>query len=224
MLLDQLVRYLRGASNRAEIYQALGAHVVLALLPLVIGVVVAIPMGWAAQRVRRLRGLLVGTANVVYTIPSLALFIALPAVIGTQILDPVNVVAGLSVYTVALLLRPVVDALDAVPPHTVASATAMGYRPLRRLLAVELPLAVPVLAAAVRVASASNISLVSIGALIGIGGLGTLFTEGFQISYLPPIIVGIVLTLLLALAVDGALLVLRRLLTPWARARVGDAT
>lgn len=223
MSLDDLARYLRSAHTRQDIYDALGAHVLLALLPLVIGVVIVIPVGWAAQR-GRLRGLLIGTANVVYTIPSLALFIVIPAVIGTQILDPINVIAGLSVYTVALLLRPVIDALDAVPAHIIASATAMGYRPWRRLLTVELPLAVPVLTAGMRVASASNISLVSVGALIGVGGLGTLFTAGFEATDLAPIIVGIVLTLLLALAVDSVFVVLRRLFTPWARAAAGGGS
>nr|BFF02873.1 hypothetical protein GCM10020241_45480 [Streptoalloteichus tenebrarius] len=94
----------------------------------------------------------------------------------------------------------------------------MGYRPLRRFLAVELPLAVPVLVAGVRVASVSNISLASVGALLGVGGLGALFTSGFQTSYLPPILVGIVLTLVLALVMDLVLVGLRWLLTPWARA------
>jgi osmoprotectant transport system permease protein len=134
------------------------------------------------------------------------------------------VVVALAVYTAALLVRPVVDALDALPGHVLAAATAVGYHPLRRFLTVELPLAVPVLAAGVRVASVSNISLVSVGALIGVGGLGQLFTEGFQSSYNPPIIVGIVLTLALALVVDLLLVAGHRLLTPWqprpSRARV----
>jgi osmoprotectant transport system permease protein len=93
----------------------------------------------------------------------------------------------------------------------------MGYQPLRRFVAVELPMAVPVLAAGVRVASVSNISLVSVGALIGIGGLGQLFTEGFQTRYLAPIVIGIVLIVLLALAMDLLLVALRRAVTPWTR-------
>jgi osmoprotectant transport system permease protein len=127
------------------------------------------------------------------------------------------VIVALTLYTAALLVRPVVDALDALPGSVVAAAVAMGYRAPRRFVAVELPMAVPVLAASVRVASVSNISLVSVGALIGIGGLGQLFTEGFQTRYLAPIVIGIVLTVLLALVMDLLLVGIRRFITPWTK-------
>ncbi|MEB3368201.1 ABC transporter permease [Saccharopolyspora mangrovi] len=195
----------------------LGEHVYLSLLPLLLGVLLALPLGRLAQRVGWLRETLQNVANVFYTIPSLALFVILPGLMGTPLLSPLNVIIALTLYTAALLVRPVRDALDSVPGHIVAAATAIGYRPGRRLLAVELPLAVPVLAAAVRVASVSNISLVSVGALVGIGGLGRLFTDGFQRDYPQQILVGIVLTLLLALVVDLLLVLLWRLATPWAR-------
>ncbi|MFD7654424.1 ABC transporter permease [Actinosynnema sp. NPDC059797] len=193
-------------------------HVYLSLVPLLVSVVLAVVLGLLCHRFRRVRSALIGLSNAVYTIPSLALFAIIPAVIGTQVLDPLNVIIALTVYTTALLVRPVADALDAVPEHITAAATAMGFRPLRRFLAVELPLAVPVLAAGVRVGSVSNISLVSVGALIGTGGLGALFTDGFRQRYLAPIIVGIVLTLVLALVVDLLLVLLRDVLTPWTRA------
>ena len=214
-MIDELIRYLGNGRNRELVLELLVVHVRLALLPLLIGLLAAVPLGWAAQRYRSLRALLLGSANVLYTVPSLALFVILPGILGTQILDEINVVVALALYTVALLIRPVVGALDAVPGHVLAAATAMGYRPLRRFLTVELPLAVPVLAAGVRVASVSNISLVSVGALIGVGGLGQLFTQGFQQNYNAPIIVGIALTLLLALVVDALLLLAKRWLTPW---------
>nr|WP_218888790.1 ABC transporter permease subunit [Saccharopolyspora hordei] len=201
----------------------LAEHVYLALLPLLLGVLLALPLGRLAQQVRWLRGALQGTANVVYTIPSLALFVLIPGLLGTPLLSSVNVVIALTLYTAALLVRPVQDALESVPAHVVAAATAMGYRPTRRFLTVELPLSVPVLAAAVRVASVSNISLVSVGALVGIGGLGRLFTDGFQRDHPVQIVIGIVLTLLLALVVDLLLVALWRLATPWARAEVGAA-
>lgn len=217
-MFDDIGSYLSSPSNRDEVLDLLGEHVVLAVLPLLIGLAAAVPLGWAAQRARWLRAPVLGSASVLYTVPSLALFVIMPSVLGTQILDSVNVMVALALYTVALLVRPVVDALDAVPGHVVAAATAMGYRPARRFLAVELPMAVPVLAAGVRVASASNISLVSVGAFIGIGGLGQLFTEGFQTRYLAPIVIGILLTLLLALVMDLLLVGLRRAGTPWMRA------
>ena len=217
-MIDELVRFFSSPSNRELLVSQLLEHVYLALVPLVLGVLLALPLGRLAQRVGWLRGALQGTANAFYTIPSLALFVIIPGLLGTPLLSPVNVVIALTIYTAALLLRPVVDALESVPGHITAAATAMGYRPRRRFLSVELPLAVPVLAAAVRVASVSNISLVSVGALVGIGGLGRLFTDGFQRDYLVEIVVGIVLTLLLALVVDLLLVALWRALTPWARA------
>ncbi|MGH3786170.1 MAG: ABC transporter permease [Pseudonocardiaceae bacterium] len=215
--LGEIGHYLSSPGNRAKVLELLGDHLVLALLPLFIGVVVAIPLGWAAQRVRWLRAAVLGSATVVYTVPALALFVITPGILGTRILDGVNVLVALALYTSALLVRPVLDALEALPGPVVTAATAMGYQPARRFVAVELPMAVPVLAAGVRVASVSNISLVSVGALIGTGGLGQLFTEGFQTHYLAPIVIGIVLTLLLALAMDLLLVGLRRAVTPWAR-------
>jgi osmoprotectant transport system permease protein len=178
---------------------------------------VAVPLGWAVRRNRWLRAAVFGSATVVYTVPALALFVIMPAVLGTRILDQANVLAALALYSCALLVRPVVDALDAVPGSVLAAATAMGYQPARRFVAVELPMAVSVLTAGVRVASVSNISLVSVGALIGIGGLGQLFTEGFQTRYLAPIVIGVLLTVLLALVMDLVLVGLRRVATPWTR-------
>jgi osmoprotectant transport system permease protein len=215
--LSEIARYLSSPSNRAKVLELLGEHLVLALLPLIIGLVVAVPLGWAAQRLRWLRAAVLGSATVVYTVPALALFVIMPGILGTRILDGVNVLVALALYTSALLLRPVIDALDALPGSVVAAATAMGYQPARRFVTVELPMAVPALTAGVRVASVSNISLVSVGALIGTGGLGQLFTEGFQTRYLAPIVIGIVLTILLALTMDLLLVGLRRAVTPWTR-------
>jgi len=220
-VIHDLVKYLSNPRNQDAVVHLLLVHIRLALVPLLIGLLAALPIGWAAQRYRRVRALVLGASNVLYTVPSLALFVILPSIIGTRILDELNVVVALALYTAALLVRPVVDALDALPAHVLAAATAVGYRPVRRFLTVELPLAVPVLAAGVRVASVSNISLVSVGALIGVGGLGQLFTEGFQNAYNPPIVVGIALTLALALVVDLLLVAGRSLLTPWQGQRAG---
>ncbi|MET7989963.1 ABC transporter permease subunit [Amycolatopsis sp. NPDC005232] len=213
----ELGRYLGSANNRGEILGDLGEHIYLALVPLVIGIVLAIVLGWLGHRWQPVRSVLLVVANLLYTIPSLALFVVIPGLIGSKILDSINVIVALTIYTAALLVRPVLDALEAVPSHIIAAATAIGYRAPRRFLGVELPLSVPVLAAGVRVASVSNISLVSVGALIGTGGLGVLFTDGFQREYFSPIVVGIVLTLLLALVVDVVLVQLRNVLTPWER-------
>ncbi len=216
--MGELADYLADAGTRAALLDMLLDHVYLSLVPLAVSVVLAIALGLLCHRFHRVKAAVAALANVLYTIPSLALFAIIPAVVGTQVLDPLNVIIALTLYTTALLVRPVADALDAVPAPVTAAATAMGFRPLRRFLAVELPLAVPVLAAGVRVGSVSNISLVSVGALIGTGGLGALFTDGFRQRYLAPIIVGIVLTLVLALVVDLLLVLLRDVLTPWTRA------
>lgn len=222
-MIDELLRYFASPSNRELVVGQLGEHVYLALVPLVLGVLLALPLGWFAQRVRWLRGAMQGTANVLYTIPSLALFVIIPGLLGTPLLSSINVVIALTAYTAALMLRPVVEALESVPAHITAAATAMGYRPGRRFLAVELPLSLPVLSASVRVASVSNISLVSVGALVGIGGLGRLFTDGFQRDFLAEIVLGIVLTVVLALVVDLLLVAGWRASTPWTRAEVSRA-
>lgn len=220
---DELGRYLGSSNSRAQLFADLGEHIYLALLPLVLGIVLAIALGWLGNRWKPARTVLMVVSNLLYTIPSLALFVVIPGIIGSKILDSVNVVVALTIYTTALLVRPVLGALDAVPQHIVAAATAVGYRPARRFFGVELPLSVPVLAAGVRVASVSNISLVSVGALIGTGGLGVLFTDGFQREYFSPIVVGIVLTLLLALIVDLLLVGLKKVLTPWDGAGLAPA-
>ncbi|GGS25929.1 MULTISPECIES: ABC transporter permease [Actinokineospora] len=194
-------------------------HLWLALVPVAVGLLISLPLGWAAARWRAARAVLVPAAGLLYTIPSLALFVMMPLIIGTQILDPLNVQVALTIYTVALLVRAVSDALTAVPESVTAAATAMGYRGVGRFFAVELPLAVPVLVAGVRVAAVSNISLVSVGALIGVGGLGAFLTEGYQRDNYAEIIAGIVLIVLLALIVDALLAVLGRVLAPWARER-----
>ncbi len=137
-------------------------------------------------------------AGLLYTVPSLALFIIMPSILGTRILSPINMVVALTVYSVALLVRVVADGLNSVAPDVRAAATAMGFTGIGRFLKVDLPIAVPVITAGLRVATVSNVSLVSIGALIGIPQLGSLFTTGFG-RYIPGIVLlGIILCLVLA--------------------------
>ncbi|GAA2556836.1 ABC transporter permease [Pseudonocardia hydrocarbonoxydans] len=196
-------------------------HLWLALLPVLLGLIVALPLAWLATRARVIRTVLITVTGLLYTVPSLALIVMLPLVLGIGILNPLNVVVALTIYTVALLVRSIADALDAVPQAVVAAATAMGYTPLRRFVAVELPLAVPVTVAGLRVAAVSNMSLVTVGAIVGLGGLGALFTDGFQRDIPAEILTGIVLVLVLALLVDVALLAIGRAVTPWTRAGAG---
>ncbi len=206
------------ADHAGEIAWYAWLHALLAGLPLLAGLLVSLPLGWLAHRRPRLRGVLVSGSGLLYTIPSLALFILMPLVLGTGILDSLNVYVAMTIYTVALLVRSVVDALGSVPEHVRLAATAMGYAGLGRLFAVDLPLAVPVLSAGLRVAAVSNVSIVSVAALIGYPQLGYYLTDGYQRSFPLEIGVGIVGCLLLALGFDLAIRLGERLLTPWSRA------
>ncbi|WP_314139066.1 ABC transporter permease [uncultured Plantibacter sp.] len=190
-------------------------HLWLTLTPTVLGLLVALPFGWWAHRSRRGRPFIVGTAGLLYTIPSLALFIILPTILGTKILDPINIVTALTVYTVSLLVRVVSDGLSSVPVDAVQAAEAMGYRSWQRLVLVELPVAVPVIAAGLRVAVVSNVSIVTMAALLGIPQLGTLFTQGFQLRLFVPLVTGILLCVVLAVILDLVIVRLGSLATPW---------
>jgi osmoprotectant transport system permease protein len=212
------------ADHRADVLGLLWWHTWLSLLPVVLGLLVALPLGWLARRYRWVYPPVVSVTGLLYTIPSIALFLIMPTLLGTRILNPLNVVISLSVYTVALLVRVVADGLAAVPEAVAQSATAMGLTRFQRLRKVELPLAVPVIAAGLRVATVANVSLVAIAGTIGIPELGQLFVTGFQLSvngpYYPPIVLGIVLCVLLALVLDALIVLGARLLTPWRRVEV----
>ena len=197
------------------------SHTYLAGVPLLIGLALAVPIGWAAHSRARLRPILVVGTGLLYTIPSLALFVLMPLLLGTRILDPINVVVAMTLYTVALLVRTVADGLDSVPEDVTAAATAMGYGRLARAVRVDLPLAVPVIAAGLRVAAVSNVSIVSVASVIGVSQLGVLLTDGFNRNFPEELWVGIVACLLLALVFDLVIVLLARVLTPWTR--VGGA-
>ena len=193
-------------------------HLYLAGVPLVAGLLLSLPLGWLAHRYRWLFGPLIASTSLLYTIPSLALFLMLPMVLGTRILDDENVLVAMVIYTVALLTRSVADALASVPLEIRQAATAMGYGEFRRLFAVDLPLAIPVLTAGLRVAAVSNVSIVSVAALIGVSQLGQLFVDGFNRNAMGPIVVGLLACILLALALDGLIALGAWALTPWRRA------
>ncbi|CAJ1578752.1 ABC transporter permease [[Mycobacterium] wendilense] len=193
-------------------------HLRLSLIPIVLGLLIAVPLGALVQRTTTWRRLTTVTASIIFTIPSLALFVVLPLIIPTRILDEANVIVALTLYTAALLVRAVPEALDAVPAHVRDAATAVGYRRVTQLLKVELPLAIPVLVASLRVVAVTNISMVSVGSVIGIGGLGTWFTEGYQADKSDQIVAGIVAIFVLAVVVDALIMLAGRAITPWARA------
>lgn len=192
-------------------------HLRLSLVPIVLGLLIAVPLGALVQRTTVLRRISTVTASIIFTIPSLALFVVLPLVIPTRILDEANVIVALTLYTTALLVRAVPEALDAVPAAVRDAATAVGYRPFTRVIKVELPLSIPILVANLRVVAVTNISMVSVGSVIGIGGLGTWFTEGYQANKSGQIVAGIIAIFVVAVVVDSLIMLAGRTITPWNR-------
>lgn len=194
-------------------------HLLLSVPAILLSIVIAVPIGRLAFRHRRTGGVVTTAATLLYAIPALPMLIVIPILLGVPLRSNINMVITLTLYGVALLVRSAADGFGAVDQGVRASARAIGYSPLRVFWGVDLPLALPVMIAGVRVVAVSTISLVTIGALIGIPGLGSLLTDGFQRGITGEVVTGIVATVVLALAVDGVLLLLGRALTPWERVR-----
>lgn len=192
-------------------------HANIAWPAILASTLIAVPIGWVAHRYAWGRDVLVGLSSILYAIPSLVLFILMPLVLGTSIISPLNVVVALTLYGIALQVRSAADGFDSVDPTQRDTAVALGYAPLRRVLGVELPLAAPVILGGVRVVSASTISLVSVGALIGVESLGSLFTNGFLRSFPTEILSGIIGTVALALLFDALIVAAGWALMPWRR-------
>ncbi len=190
-------------------------HVALSVPAIVASVIVAVALGRLAHRVPRLRSTVLGGASVLYAIPALPLLIVIPALLGIPLRSPFTLIIALTVYGTALLVGTATDAFEAVDHHVRESAEAMGYGPRSLLWRVDLPLSVPVLLSGVRVVTVSTVGLVTIGALVGISNLGTLLTDGFQRGITSEVVIGIALTMALALLLDGLLILLGRILTPW---------
>ncbi len=189
----------------------------LSIPPILIGFVLSVPLGYLANRNRLASSLLLSLGGILYTIPSLALFVAIPIVIGTSLLDPINVVVALTIYAVAIMVRTAAGAFAAVPRSVQDSATAVGFSRWQRFVTVDFPLAGPVLLAGLRVVSVSTVSLVSVGAVIGTSSLGFLFTDGFQRNFFTEIWTGIIGTIIIAAIFDLLLLLVGRITMPWNR-------
>ena len=190
-------------------------HIRLSIVPIVLGFIVSIPLGWLAYRFKLTRGLLLTTAGLLYTIPSLALFVILPPLLGISFLSELNLTIALGVYVVAIMTRSVSDALASVDPAVKQSAVAVGFSSWGRFWKVEFPLAGPVMLSGLRVAAVSTISLVTVGILIGVDSLGYLFTNGSQRRIVAEIFTGVVMVMIIALVVDTVLVRLGRWLMPW---------
>ncbi|MFX1758968.1 ABC transporter permease [Rhodococcus sp. As11] len=195
-------------------WELLGDHLVMALGASLLGLVIALPLGLACVRWPRVYAPVLTVCSVLYSIPSLAFFVLLIAFTG---ISRTTVILPLAVYALAGLVPNVVDGLRAVPDSVRQSAVAMGFSTPRRLLTVDLPLAIPAVIAGLRVATVANISMVSVGALIGMGAFGALFTASVQLDRLDLAIIGIIATVVMALVVDAVLVLVQRLTTPWMR-------
>ena len=216
VLAAELIRWSWISFHLDDIRDDLLQHIQLTVLAVLFGLLLAFPLSLAAIRWPRLYGPVLGFTGMLFTIPSLALFILLIPFTGLSIWTSL---IGLTMYTLLILVRNIVEGLRGVDRDVREAAQAMGYTPARQLFRVELPLALPVIMAGVRIATVTTIGLVTVTALIGWGGLGQLFIDGFTLDFSTPLIVGIVLSALLAFAADLLLVGMQWWLTPWARGR-----
>ena len=190
-------------------------HLTIALPAIIASVLIAVPIGAWAQSSKGVGGAVLSILTVLYAVPSLPLLIVIPVLSGIALRSRVNMVVVLTIYGIAVLIRQCAEAFAAVPVDILESADALGMSRLRRFCTVELPLAVPVIVSGTRVVITSTVSLVTIGAFIGVRSLGTLFTDGFQRGLTVEVLAGLVMTIALALLLDALAVGLGALMTPW---------
>jgi osmoprotectant transport system permease protein len=213
---DSLIWWDWVGRHGTEIRAATFEHLRLTLLAVGIGFVLSMALAAVSLAWRPAFGPIVGVAGILYTIPSLALFSVLVTITGFTTL---TAEIALVTYTLLILVRNIVEAIDGVPPDARDAATGMGYGPVRRFVAVELPLAVPTIVAAVRLATVTTVGLVTVAGLIGQGGYGALITSGLQRTFSTEIMVGAIGSVAMAIVLDLLLVGAERLATPWRRAR-----
>jgi osmoprotectant transport system permease protein len=199
-----------------QIQAATVEHLQITLASIVVGVLLAFPLALLARSVPRLQAVVLGTSTMLYTIPSLALF---PLLVPFTGLSATTVVIGLALYALTILVRSILEGLRGVPAEVRESAAGLGYGPTRRLLRVELPLALPVLMAGLRVATVSTVALTTVGTIVSYGGLGDLISDGVVTNFRAELMTASVLCVALAVVLDLVIVGTQWLLTPWARAR-----
>ena len=202
-------------SRKDTILGDLREHVMLTVVAVVAGFLISIPLSLLVRRFRRTETTVIGLTSVLYGVPSVALFAILVPITG---LTATTVEIGLTIYTLVIFVRNNLAGLDSVPPDVRDAAAGMGMGSLRMLLRVDLPLALPAIIAGLRVATVSTIALVTVGALVGTGGLGQELNDAFSSYFKAEALTASVLCVLLALAADLLIVGLGRLLTPWDRA------
>jgi osmoprotectant transport system permease protein len=216
---EPLIRFDWIVDNLDEIAQRLGEHLVMVVASVVIGFVISFALAMIARRWRATYGPILGITGTLYAVPSLALFVLFIPITGLSLATGV---IALVFYTLLILVRNIVVALEGVPPDVIEAANGMGYSSGQRFWRVELPIAMPVIIAGLRIATVTTIGLVTITTFIGLGGLGYLIiNSGTQRFFPTSIYVGVILCVLLAVIADVGLGWIQRRLTPWARARAG---
>jgi osmoprotectant transport system permease protein len=198
---------------RPELTDATVQHVWITVVSVLVGLAVAVPLALLARRNPTVESVVVGGTTIIYTIPSLALFSLLLPFTG---LSPTTVIIGLALYSLTILVRNVLAGLRSVPADVVESARGVGYSDARLLTRVELPLALPVIMAGLRVATVSTVALVTVGSIVSYGGLGNLMLRAVNTQFKAQILAASILCVLLAVALDLVLVAVQRALTPWA--------
>jgi osmoprotectant transport system permease protein len=200
--------------RRQEIVDALVEHIAITVVAVVLGLVIAFPLALFARRLPRLESTVLAITTGIYTVPSLALF---PLLVPFTGLTARTVVIGLALYALTILVRSLLEGLRAVPAEVRESAIGLGYSRGALLMKVELPLALPVLMAGLRVATVSTVALTTVGSLVAYGGLGNLIKDGVLTNFRAELFTASVLCVLLAVVLDVLLVLAQRLLTPWTR-------
>jgi osmoprotectant transport system permease protein len=204
------------SDRRDELLSATVQHLEITAASVLLGLVVALPLALTARRYPGVEAGILGLATGLYTIPSLALF---PLIVPFTGLTPWTVIIGLALYSLTILVRNTLEGLRAVPEEVRESAVGLGYSPARMLIRIELPLALPVIMAGLRIATVSTVALTTVGAIVVYGGLGNLLASGVQEDFKAEILAASVLCVVLAVALDVGLLGVQRVLTPWTRKR-----
>lgn len=202
------------STRRHILLDATVQHLQITAVAVAIALVLAVPLAVLARRWRWAAGPVLAVTTILYTVPSLAMFSLLLPVYG---LSASLVAAGLVLYSLTLLVRNILAGLRAVPEETRQAARGMGYGPVRLLLTVELPLSVPAAMAGLRIATVSAVSLVTVGAIVGFGGLGNLIYAGMNTYFKAQVLTASVLCVVIAVAADLLLLGVQWLITPWTR-------
>jgi osmoprotectant transport system permease protein len=213
---EPLLRWDWIGSHSDEIASRIGEHLELTVIAVVVGLVIAFALSFVGLRIPNLYPPITWVSGILYTIPSLALFSMLVPYTGLSL---VTAEIGLVSYTLLILIRNIASGIRSVPVEVRDAARGMGYTPRQILLRIELPLALGVIFAGIRVATITTIGLVTVTALIGQGGLGYFILLGIQLFFSTPLIVGAVGSVALAVIADGALVLMQRSLTPWTRAQ-----